>query len=132
MEEVEHRQEENRFNFRLQKEKDHIKRFNFEKNIEREKRKMEWKKLNVLAKEKQNEERLQFMKFEEETIKRSLIELTIQQQLERERIMKTLNKVKKTDFKDQNTKKYIEKQIPDINVEDIFKPKHIENKEEEL
>lgn len=39
---------------------------------------MEWKKLNVLAKEKQNEERLQYMKFEEETIKRSLIELTIQ------------------------------------------------------
>jgi len=42
----------------LFKEKDHIKRYNHEKNIERERRKMEWKKLNVLAKEKLTEERL--------------------------------------------------------------------------
>jgi hypothetical protein len=57
-ESVQLRQEENRFNFKLFKEKDNIKRFNHMKNIEREKRKLEWKKLNVLAKEKINQERL--------------------------------------------------------------------------
>lgn len=39
---------------------------------------MEWKKLKILAKEKLNDERVQFLKFEENTIKKSLAELTIQ------------------------------------------------------
>ena len=48
-----------------------------QKNLEKERRKMEWKKLKILAKEKMNEERVQFIKFEENTIKKSLAELTI-------------------------------------------------------
>jgi len=39
------------FNLEMRKERDNIKRFNLEKNLERERRKLEWKKLNVLAKE---------------------------------------------------------------------------------
>jgi hypothetical protein len=49
-----------------------------EKNLEKERKKAEWKKMKILAKEKLNEERIQYIKFEEETIKRSLAELTIQ------------------------------------------------------
>ena len=43
-------------------EKDHIKRFNHERNLEREKRKLEWKKLNVIAKDKEKDERLKQIK----------------------------------------------------------------------
>lgn len=47
------------------KEHENIKWYNMEQNLEREKRKLEWKKLNILAKEQKAEERLQFVKFEE-------------------------------------------------------------------
>ena len=72
------------------------------------------------------------MKYEDECLRKSMAELTIQQQLERERVMKTLNKVRKTDFADQNTKNYIKEQIPDIDISDIFRPKKVEKKEEDL
>jgi hypothetical protein len=56
---------------------DEDKKIMIQKNLEKERRKMEWKKLKILAKEKMNEERVQFIKFEENTIKKSLAELTI-------------------------------------------------------
>ena len=57
------------FDLEMRKERENIKRFNLEKNQEREKRKIEWKKLNVLAKEQITKERLDFMKFEDEKIR---------------------------------------------------------------
>lgn len=46
--------------------------------------------------------------------------------------MQTLSKVKNIDFKDQTKKKFIEEQIPDINVAELFKVKKKEKKEDEL
>jgi len=46
-------------------ERDNIKRFNHEKNMERERRKMDWKKLNIMAKEKMSKERVEYLKFED-------------------------------------------------------------------
>jgi hypothetical protein len=47
--------------------------------VERERRKLEWKKLNVLAKDKLVEERMQFAKFEGQLVRKSINELAIQQ-----------------------------------------------------
>ena len=61
------------------KEKEYYQRkMIIDKNLEKEKKKLEWKKVKILAKEKINEERVQFIKYEEDTIKKSLVELTIQ------------------------------------------------------
>ena len=63
-----------------EKEKEYYsKRATIEKNLEKERKKVEWKKLKILAKEKMAEERINFIRFEEDTIKKSLAELTIQQ-----------------------------------------------------
>lgn len=94
------KEEELQSKFQHEKEKDNIKRFNYERNVERERRKLEWKKLNVLAKEKLTEERMQFIKFEGEMVRKSMTELAIQQQRERDRVIKTMSKLKNTDFQD--------------------------------
>lgn len=110
-----------------------MKRSMIEKNLEKEKKKIEFKKLKILAKEKMNEERIQYMKFEEDNIKRSMAELTIQQQLEKERVMKTMKKVSSAlDFKDQKIKAFIKDEIPDIDVSTIFKQKKAEIKENDM
>lgn len=44
---------------------------NMEKNREKVKKKVEWKKLKVLVKEKLNEDRVQFIKYEDEMIRKS-------------------------------------------------------------
>jgi hypothetical protein len=44
---------------------------NFEKNREKVKKKAEWKKLKVLVKEKLNDDRVQFIKYEDEMIRKS-------------------------------------------------------------
>lgn len=60
------------------KEKEYYaKKAAIDKNLEKEKKKLEWKKVKIIAKEKLNEERVQFIKFEEDTIRKSLAELTI-------------------------------------------------------
>eukprot|EP00347_Sterkiella_histriomuscorum_P022113 403331635 len=140
--------EENMYRSQMDREKqDEAKRDKIQRNLEKEKRKLEWKKLKILAKEKMNEERVQFLKFEENTIKKSLAELTIQQQLERERIRKTMSRVRSmgggigtstlipgvlVDFRNIKTKEYIQYAVPDIDISDIFKPKQVEKKEEDL
>ncbi len=87
--------------------------------------------MNVLAKEKLNEERLVFIKHEEEMIRRSKQELCIQQHRERDRIAKTLGKLRNADFQDKNTKHFVKDAVPDIDVSELFKPKKPEKKEGE-
>ena len=48
-----------------------------ERNRDKERRKMEWKKVKIMAKEKLNEERMMFIREEEEAIRRSMSELAI-------------------------------------------------------
>lgn len=84
---------------------------------------MEWKKLKVLLKEKLNDERLQFIKYEDTQIKKAVLDLAIQKHVERDRIIKTMSRLKNTDFHNMKTKEYIKEQVPDIDVENIFKPK---------
>ena len=93
---------------------------------------MEWKKLNVLAKEKLNEERIMFQKHEEAMLKQSKAELTIKQQMEKEKINRALFKLRNPNFKDKKTKEFVNEQIPDINVEELFKKKSPEKKDEEI
>lgn len=74
------KQEESAYNKAVEKEeKTENKRLTIEKNLEKERRKMEWKKTRIMTKERMNEERLKFIKAEEQTIMKSLAELNIQQ-----------------------------------------------------
>ena len=50
--------DEEKFKMKLDYERNFIKRYNHERNLEREKRKLEWKKLNVIAKDQEREERI--------------------------------------------------------------------------
>lgn len=59
------------------KEQEQIKLQNWQENLKKEKREIEWKKLKVLLKEKMNDERLQFIKYEDEQIKKSILDLAI-------------------------------------------------------
>ena len=45
--------------------------------MEKERKKLEWKKAKILTKEKLNEERIKFVREEEQTIQKSLAELAI-------------------------------------------------------
>ena len=69
--------EANKFEFKKKVEKDYIKKFNLEKNLEREKRKLEWKKLNVIARDMEKDERLKNLKYEEELLKKTTHEMII-------------------------------------------------------
>jgi len=57
--------------------------------------------------------------------------LTIQQQIERDRIMKTMTRIRNTDFKNMKTKEYIKNAVPDIDISEIFKIKVEEKKVDE-
>ena len=118
----------------MEKEKEwEEKRKQILKNLEKEKKKQEVKKMRVLTKERMTEERISTIKLEEYAIKKSLAELTIQQQLEKERLAKTLKKVgKNTDFRDMKMKEYIKTNIPDIELSEIFKPKPNKKKDEDM
>lgn len=61
--------DEEKFKMKLDYERNFIKRYNHERNLEREKRKLEWKKLNVIAKDQEREERIKQLKQEENLIK---------------------------------------------------------------
>ena len=117
--------------FRIQKEKDNINRYNHERNLEREKRKLEWKKINVIAREKEREERVKQLKSEEEILKKQTLELIIQQHLEKERVQRTIRKVKINELLDNKTKNFLKDQIPDIDIDDIYVKKKEEKKEGE-
>ena len=43
--------------------------------------------------------------------------------------MKTMKKVRNTDFKDMRVKEYLKEEIPDINFDLIFKQKKVDKKE---
>lgn len=94
---------ESMFNLELRKERDNIRRFNLEKNLEREKRKMEWKKLNVLAKEQMAREKVNFLRFEDEKIRQSTAVLTMRQHQDKDEMRKTLDTVKRHGIMDKNT-----------------------------
>jgi len=98
------------------------KRMLIEKNLEKERKKLEWKKAKILTKEKLNEERIKFIKEEETTIQKSLAELAIQQQLERERLRRAMRRVRSgaTDFHDMKVKEYVRQSVPDIDLSHIF------------
>ena len=57
----------------IKKQRDQIRIENFKKNIEREKRKMEFKKLNVLAKDKLLEDKLKVKQQDEEFISKAKV-----------------------------------------------------------
>jgi hypothetical protein len=51
--------------------------------------------------------------------------------MERDRIMKTMTRIRNTDFKNMRTKEYIKSAVPDIDISDIFRPKVEEKKVDE-
>ena len=57
----------------IKKQRDQIRIENFKKNIEREKRKMEFKKLNVLAKDKLVEDKIKAKQQDEEFISKAKV-----------------------------------------------------------
>ena len=46
--------------------------------------------------------------------------MIIQHQLEKERLKKTLHRVKKNEILETKTKTYLKEQIPEIDISDIF------------
>ncbi len=102
------------------------------KNLEREKRKLEWKKLNVLAREKIKEERLLFLKQEDAMLWQSKIELLRDERTVKEQMAKTVKKLKGQDFRNKAVIKMAQEAAPDINVEDMFKTKKADKEKEDF
>lgn len=51
--------------------------------------------------------------------------------MEKERLKKTLHKVKKNEILEMKTKTYLKEQIPEIDISDIFVKKQVSKKEDE-
>ena len=83
------------------KEKHLLRRFNMEQNLEREKRKLEWKKLNVMAKDKLIDEKREFTKRQSSLIQKAKVELDLQKMIEKERVQKAMVKFRNVDFYDK-------------------------------
>ena len=110
----------------MSRERQNIRKFNLKLNMEREKRKVEWKKLDVLARQQLAGERVDTIKQEKALLAKSKSEQVIIRSLERERLEKAMTKLKGANIFSKQTQEYVERNIPDIQTEPIFKPR--ENK----
>jgi len=105
----------------LKKEKDKLREENIQQNLERQRRKLELKKLYVLEKNKIMSERLRLSKTEEDLIQRAKRENFMKTQQEKMRISKTIFHLSHINLKSGDTKKYVKEAAPDIDIEDLFK-----------
>lgn len=82
-----------------------------EENLERERRKLEWKKLNIIAKEQLYEEKIKHQKDQQRLILHSQSNMRIRKGIERDKIVSTITLVKASPFS-PTSKRLIEKTLP--------------------
>ena len=85
----------------MRQQKDMIKRLNVAENLEREKRKREWKKLNIMAKDKLTKERLVRSKEQQTIFLRERNKERIFRSQQRNQMIQTLQRLKADPFSPQ-------------------------------
>eukprot|EP00347_Sterkiella_histriomuscorum_P022800 403337111 len=96
---------------RAQKEKIQLKREIVEENLDRERRKLEWKKLNILAKEQIYEEKIKAQRDQQKQLLYSQNNMRIKKNCERDKIISTITLVKAAPFS-PTSRRLIERTLP--------------------
>lgn len=102
------------------KANNHIRVDNMQMNLLREKRKTEWKRLNLMAKDRISGERFVQKGREFHKLMRVKSELDVERDIDRLRIKDTLSYLSHSSIKDKGTKRFLQTMYPDLEVEKYF------------